>query len=381
MINVAVIGTGYIGPLHIEALRRITGVAVRGVMDANAELARRTADRYNIETVYPDFAAVLADRSVHVIHTCTPNRLHFEMNKAAIAAGKHILSEKPLAMTLAQAAELTERAESAGIATGINFCYRYYPVVLEMALRIRRGDAGDIRMATGTWFQDWLSSPTDYTWRLQRSESGDSNIAADLGSHWFDLVQFATGARVTEVMADFATTIPVRRRPNRQVLAFEKVSDVPSEEVKVELEDYSAILFRLSNGAPGSFTTCQTAIGRKSDTEFQVYGSKASYAWNHKRSNELWIGHRDAPNETLIESSVLQDPATASYASLPTGHPLGYHDAILNLVRDFYDVVKAGGKEPSRVLPRPTFRTGLEEMRILKAVVESTRKRSWVAVQ
>ena len=380
MINVEVIGTGYIGPVHIEALRRISGIVVKGVTDANSELARKTAERHNIEKVYKDYTEILADPSIHVIHTCSPNSLHFPMNKAAIERGKHILSEKPLAMTLEQARELTELAEKKGIVTGINFCYRYYPVVLEMALRVRRGEAGDVRMATGSWFQDWLSSLTDYTWRLERSESGESNISADLGSHWFDLVQFATGLHVTEVMADFATLIPVRRKPSRQVLAFEKVTDVPFQEVKVELEEYSSILFRLSNGAPGSFTTSQAAIGRKSDTEFQVYGSRCSYAWNHKRSNELWIGHRDTPNETLIESPVLQDPVTASYASLPTGHPLGYHDAMLNLMRDFYDVVKAGGKEPARALPRPTFRTGYEEMRILKAVVESNRKRAWVKV-
>ena len=380
MINVAVIGTGYIGPVHIEALRRISGITVKGVTDANPELARRTAEKYNIEKIYRDYTEILADPSIHVIHTCSPNSLHFPMNKAAIEKGKHILSEKPLAMTLDQAEELTGLAEKKGVVTGINFCYRYYPVVLEMAFRLRRGDAGKVRMATGTWFQDWLSWDTDYTWRLTRAESGDSNISADLGSHWFDLVQFATGLRVTEVMADFATLIPVRKKPTRQVLAFEKVTDVPFEEVKIELEDYSAILFRLDNGAPGSFTTSQATIGRKSDTEFQVYGSSLSYAWNHKRSNELWIGHRDTPNETMIESPVLQSPETASYASLPTGHPLGYHDAMLNLMRDFYDVVKAGGKEPARALPRPTFRTGYEEMRILKAVVESNKKRAWVKV-
>jgi predicted dehydrogenase len=381
MINVAVIGTGYIGPVHIEALRRISGVVVKGVTDANRELARKTAEKYGIEKVYGDYTEVLDDPSIDVVHICSPNSLHFPMNKAAIERGKHILSEKPLAMTLEEARELTERAEKKGIVTGIDFCYRYYPVVLEMALRVRRGDAGAVRMATGTWFQDWLSWDTDYTWRLQKSESGDSNISADLGSHWFDLVQFSTGLRVTEVMADFATLIPVRKKPKRQVLAFEKVTDVPFDEITIELEEYSAILFRLSNGAPGSFTTSQAAIGRKSDTEFQIYGSTCSYAWNHKRSNEMWIGHRDKANETLIESNVLQDPATAVYSSLPTGHPMGYHDAVLNLMRDFYDVVKAGGKEPQRALPRPTFRTGYDEMRILKAVVESNRKRGWVKVE
>ena len=155
---------------------------------------------------------------------------------------------------------------------------------------------------------------------------------------------------------------------------------MPAQEVKVELEDYSAILFRLSNGAPGSFTTCQAAIGRKSDTEFQIYGSTCSYAWNHKRSNELWIGHRDAANEVMTESPVLQDASTAAYATLPTGHPLGYHDAVLNLFRDFYDVVKAGGREKQGALPRPTFRTGAEEMRILQAVVASNAKRGWARV-
>jgi predicted dehydrogenase len=380
MINVAVIGTGYIGPIHIEALRRISGVAVKGVTDANPELARRTAERYNIEKIYGDWKEIMADPSIHAVHVCAPNKLHYPMNKAAIERGKHILSEKPLAMNLREAEELAELAEKKGIVTGIDFCYRYYPVVLDMAVRIRRGDAGAVRSAIGSYLQDWLSWPTDWTWRLERSESGDSNIAADLGSHWFDLVQFATGLTVTEVMADFANLIPVRKKPRRQVLAFEKVTDVPFDEVKVELEDYAAILFRLSNGAPGSFTTSQATIGRRSDTEFQVYGSTCSLAWNHKHSTELWIGHRDRPNETLIESPALQDPSTAPYASLPSGHPLGYHDAVLNLFRDFYDVVKAGGKEKEGGLPRPTFRTGCDEMKILKAVVESNKTRSWKKV-
>ena len=226
MVNVAVIGTGYIGPVHIEALRRISGIVVKGVTDANPDLARKTAEKYNIEKVYKDYREILDDPLIQVVHTCAPNSLHFSMNKAAIERGKHILSEKPLAMKLAEARELTELAEKKGIVTGINFCYRYYHVVLEMALRMRRGDAGNVRLVTGTWFQDWLSAATDYTWRLQRSESGDSNISADLGSHWFDLIQFATGLRVTEVIADFATLIPVRMKPARQVLAFEKAGSV-----------------------------------------------------------------------------------------------------------------------------------------------------------
>lgn len=380
MINVAVIGTGYIGPVHIEALRRISGVHVKAVTSANLDRAKEIARRYDLEKVYDNWHEIVEDPLIDVVHVCSPNRFHYPMNKAALERGKHVLSEKPLAMTVSEAEELTALADAKGVVTGIDFCYRYYPLVLEMALRIRRGDAGDVRMVIGSWLQDWLSFPTDWSWRLERAESGDSNTAADLGSHWFDLVKFATGLTVTEVMADFATLVPVRRKPAKNVLAFEKVRDIPAQEVRVDLEDYAAILFRLSNGAPGSFTTSQAAIGQRSSTEFQIYGSKCSLAWNHKRPSELWIGWRERPNETLIEGPVLQDPASGAYVSLPAGHPMGYHDAILNLFKDFYDVVKTGGKELKRALPRPTFRTGWEAMRILQTVVESNRKRGWAKV-
>jgi predicted dehydrogenase len=379
MIHVGVIGAGYIGPIHIEALNRVSGVRVKALADVNQELARTVADRYNIGAVYKDADALLDDPEITVIHNCTPNRFHFEINKKAIEKGKHVMSEKPLAMTYAQAQELVDLAERHGIVNGIDFCYRYYPAVLEMALRLKRGDAGDVRTVCGSYFQDWLSSPNDWTWRLLKSESGESNIAADLGSHWIDLVQFATGLKVVEVMADFATIIPVRQRPRKQVLAFESASGSATEVAAVELEEYAAILFSLSNGARGSFVTCQTCIGRKSDTEFQVYGSKKSYAWNHKRSTELWIGNRPAPNETLIEGPALVDPSLARYATLPGGHPLGYHDAVLNLFRDFYDVVRNNGNETAPV-PRPTFKTGCDEMRILDAVVRSKNSRSWTNV-
>lgn len=380
MINVGVIGTGYIGPVHIEALNRLSGVKVKAITDTNPELARKTAENYNIEQVYSDYTEILRDSEIDVIHNCTPNRLHYSITKEAIEAGKHVLSEKPLAMTLREAEELVELADKKGVVTGIDFCYRYYPVVQEMAVRVRRGDAGNVRTVSGTYFQDWLFFPTDYTWRLEKSESGDSNIAADLGSHWFDLIQFVTGLKVVEVMADFATLIPVRKRPARQVIAFEEVKEEESVEVKIEVEDYAAVLFRLSNGAPGSFTTCQACAGRKSDTEFQIYGDKCSFAWNHNKSTELWIGYREKPNETLIESPTALDPSTAGYATLPGGHPLGYRDAVLNLFRDFYQALK-DGKEPATNIARPTFTTGYEEMNILNALVESHKTRQWIQVK
>ncbi len=247
-----------------------------------------------------------------------------------------------------------------------------------MAARVRRGDAGDIRLITGTWFQDWLSQDTDYSWRLDKKESGESNITADLGSHWFDLIQFVTGLTVREVMGDIKTIIPVRKKPAKQVVAFEKAGDIEYENVNVAVEDYSAVLFHMDNGVPGSFTTSQVCNGRKSDTEFQVYGSSCSMAWNHKWSDKLWIGYRNKANETLTESPVLQDPSTARFATLPAGHPVGYYDAVLNLFKDFYQVMHTGKEENK--LGRPTFRTGYDEMVILDAVMKSVREKRWTEV-
>jgi predicted dehydrogenase len=378
VITVGLIGAGYIGPIHLGALARLGGVKVKTVVDVNGELGAKAAAAYNVPNWATDHREVIKDPEIDVIHNCTPNKYHYQITKEALEAGKQVLSEKPLAMDLKEAEELVDLGEKKRAITGIDFCYRYYPVVQEMSVRVRRGDAGTVRMVSGSYFQDWLSREIDWTWRLLRLESGDSNITADLGSHWFDLIQFVTGLKVREVIGDLATLIPVRRRPTRQVLAFEKVEEVESEEVEVELEDYSSILFRLSNGAPGSFTTSQVCSGRKSDTEFQIYGSDCSYAWNHKEATALWIGHRDKPNEVLIENPTLQDPTTAAYASLPAGHPLGYHDAVLNLFKDYYEAVGNGGK--GREL-RPTFRTGFEEMKILEAILESHKKRGWVEVK
>ena len=378
MITVGLIGAGYIGPIHLGALARLGGVRVKTVIDVNGELAKKAAAAYNVPNSGTDHREVINDPEIDVIHNCTPNKYHYQITKGALEAGKQVLSEKPLAMDLKEAEDLVELAEKKRAITGIDFCYRYYPVVQEMAVRVRRGDAGAVRMVSGSYFQDWLSRETDWTWRLLRSESGDSNITADLGSHWFDLIQFVTGLKVREVIGDLATLIPVRKRPTRQVLAFEKVEEVESEEVNVELEDYSSILFRLSGGAPGSFTTSQVCAGRKSDTEFQIYGSECSYAWNHKEATVMWIGHREKANEILIENPTLQDPSTAAYASLPAGHPLGYHDAVMNLFKDYYEAVDKGGK--GREL-RPTFQTGFEEMKILEAILASHKKRSWVEVK
>jgi predicted dehydrogenase len=380
MTNVAVIGAGYMGTVHLETLRRVHGVHVKWVIDANDELSAGAAERFSVPRTSTDYREALADTSVEVVHVCTNNSSHFEISREAVRCKKSVLSEKPLALTSQEGLELSQLAQNQGVTTGVDFCYRYYPAVLEMRARIKRGDCGEVRMATGTWFQDWLSQQSDYSWRLEPDESGNSNIASDLGSHWFDLVQFVTGLDVREVQADFATLVPTRLKPKKQVLAFQASDTSDSEEIHVALEDYASVLFRLSNGAPGSFTTSQTCNGRKSETEFQIYGSECSYAWNHSRSNELWIGHRHEPNQVLIENPLLMDSSVHPYSRLPAGHPLGYFDAVLNLFRDFYGAVSR--KEiDSKTVDRPTFATAYHELAIVDSLVASQAERKWTRVE
>jgi predicted dehydrogenase len=376
MINTAVIGAGYIGNVHLESLNRLGQVRLHSVYDQNRTLAETAASRHRVPRVAESFEEIINDPSVDVIHICTPNRFHFDQSIAALQAGKQVFSEKPLAVTSMQARILTETAAACKAVTGIGFCYRYYPVVQEMAVRLRRGDFGSIRMVSGTWFQDWLSEATDYTWRLEKEQSGESNVAADLGSHWFDLVQFVTGLKVSSLMADFFTIIPEREKPESQVLAFQASKASSTQKIQIEVEDYASVMFRLDNGrVPGSFTTSQVCPGRKSETEFQVYCSEGSLAWNHKRSNELWIGRRHGPNGILIENPLEMDESSKHFATLPAGHPLGYRDAMVNMLDDYYRAVE--GKDEGDGELRPNFSTGYREMLLLDRMIESAREGQW----
>ncbi len=380
-IKVGLIGTGYIGLVHLETLRRLGGVEVTAVADANAGLARAAAAKLGIGKVYERAEALIADGEVEVVHNCAPNNVHFEISAAAIRAGKEILSEKPLALDSRESAELLALAANHGTLTAIDFCYRYYPVVQEAAARARRGDLGEVRAFVGHFLQDWLFHETDYTWRLDPEVAGRANVVADLGSHWFDLVQFITGQKIVEVMAELHTCLPKRRKPKGGVLSFGAGASGETEDVAITLDDYASLFLRLENGARGNFTTCQAAAGRKVDLEIQVFGSKESYAWSHVRPNALWIGHREKANEIFYESALLQTEETRKYATLPTGHPLGYRDAVLNLFRDYYDALAAKRAGKACVATFPDFRTGHDMMCVIDAAVESYQAGRWVAVK
>jgi len=378
--KVGLIGTGYIGKVHLEILRRIPGVEVVAVADADQGQARKVAAAMEIPKVHPRAAALLEDPGIDVIHDCAPNNVHFDFNKKAILSGKDIISEKPLSLDSKESAELVKLAEKHKTLTAIDFCYRYYPVVQEAAARVRRGDLGEVRAFVGHFLQDWLFYDTDYSWRLDPRAAGRANVIADLGSHWCDLVQFITGRKIVEVMADLHTCIPKRKKPKAGPLSFSTQKNVPYDEVEVTLDDYAAMFLRLDNGARGNFTTCQVCAGRKVDLELQIFGSKESYGWSHVHPNALWIGHRERGNELFYESAQLQAEETQKYAALPTGHPMGYHDAVYNLFRDYYAALAAKRAGLPYEARFPDFRTGHEEMCVIDAAVESSRSGRWVKV-
>ena len=322
-IKVGLIGTGYIGVVHLEMLRRLGGVEVVAVADPNRDLARRTAERFGVPKVYADAASLIEDREIEVVHDCAPNNAHFDINARAIRAGKEVLSEKPLALDSGESGELVDLAEKHGTLTAIDFCYRYYPVVQEAAARAKRGDLGVVRAFVGHFLQDWLLFETDYSWRLDPAVAGRANVAADLGSHWCDLVQFVTGQKIVEVMAELHTCVPKRLKPTGGVLSFGAGRAGETEEVDITLDDYAALFLKLENGARGNFTTCQAAAGRKVDLELQIFGSKESYAWSHVHPNALWIGHREKANEVFYESSSPSGGRDAAICGAAHGPPHG----------------------------------------------------------
>ncbi|HTX99803.1 MAG TPA: Gfo/Idh/MocA family oxidoreductase [Bacteroidota bacterium] len=379
-INAAIIGTGFIGPAHLEALQRIGGVNIVAIASNEPDKAHALAARFSIPRVYERWEEVIQDASVQVVHNCTPNNLHYAINKAAILRQKHVLSEKPLTMTSQESAELVAMAREMKIVHGVDFNYRFYPLVQQARSMVREGSLGKVYLAHGHYLQDWLFHNTDYNWRLEPSVSGASRAVADIGSHWFDLVQFITGLRVTRVCANLATVHPTRLRPAAATETFAR-SGAEGKETPMSTEDAAVVLMRFDNGAMGAVTVSQVSAGRKNREWFEIDGSKSALSWNQEEPNSLWVGHRDQPNEVLIKDPSLLSDAAKSYAHYPGGHPEGYPDGPKNLFLRFYDAVRNNERFSAEEAEFPTFEDGHRENLIVDAVLESNRTQRWTAVQ
>jgi predicted dehydrogenase len=379
-IKAGIIGTGFIGPAHVEAARRLGFVEMKSVAEASEELAREKAERLHIPEGHGEYRALLEDPEIEVVHNCTPNYLHFEINKEIMEAGKNIISEKPLAMNSKESAELVKAASKAGVVNGIDFNYRHYPLVQQARAMIQRGDVGDIYSIRGSYLQDWLFLDTDYNWRLEPEVGGASRAVGDVGSHWCDTAQFVTGLRIARVCADLRTIMPIRKKPKRPIETYlgKELGPEDYDEKPIQTEDYAGVLIEMENGTKGIFGISQMTAGRKNRLYIEVDGSKCALAWDQERPNEMWIGRRERPNELLVKDPSLLLPEVKKYAHYPGGHPEAYPDGIKMFVRNFYEFV-AEGKDPKQDQPDfPTFTDGHHEVVIVDAILESNAKRKWI---
>ena len=381
-VKSAIIGTGFIGPAHVEAARRIGGVEFAALAEASPELAAAKAAQLGIPRSTGDYRAVLADQSIEVVHNCTPNRLHFEINLAALAAGKHVISEKPLAMSSAETRKLVAAAKKAGVLAAVDFNYRCYPLVQEMRSMAADGRLGRLYLAQGSYLQDWLYLDTDYNWLLEPALGGSPRAVGDIGSHWFDLFQHVTGEEVVEVSADFSTVHESRRRPRRAVETYagRQLQPKDYESVRIETEDCATIQFRTASGALGSLVVSQVSAGRKNRLFIELSGARSAVWWDQERPNELTVGRREKANELIIKDPALLSPAAAPFAHYPGGHPEGYPDGLKNLCREFYARVR-DAKLRRQPAAYATFADGHRELCICEAVLGSARRRAWVKVR
>ena len=372
-----VIGVGFIGAAHIEALRRLGNVEVVALSDIPNAQAK--ADAFFVPKGYDNYKEMLDTEKPDVVHICTPNSSHYEMAMYAMQRNIAVICEKPLTKTLDEAKELAAYAREHKIVTGVNFNCRWYPQIMQVKAMIANDEVGDIRTIHGGYLQDWLYYDTDYSWRLEPEVSGESRAFADIGSHWIDLVESATGLRVVELMADFETFHKIRRKPLKPVETYSGMALRPEdyEEKSIGTEDYCTVLFRFNNGAHGTCTISQVFAGRKNQILLSIAGSKCSLHWDSEDSNELWVGRRDGFNQKAAKDPSILSPLARASISYPGGHVEGFPDTFKQNFKAIYAAIEAGdtGKQVFA-----TFEDGLREMQLCDAVVRSARADHWVKV-
>lgn len=375
-IRTAIVGTGFMGRVHLEAVRRVEFVQPVSIAGRNADAARRLGEAFSVPAK-TDYRDILRDSSIDAVHICTPNAQHFSMAKEALQAGKHVICEKPLTTTVAQAEELVSLAAHQGLRNCTCHNLRYYPMVQQMRRLREAGDLGEILVLQGTYSQDWLLHETDWNWRIDSKAGGPSRCMADIGSHWFDMAEHITGLRVTSLCADLQTFHPVRKQPKHSVETFANKLMGPEDyiDTPVDTEDFGAVLFRMGGRTRGCVTASQVSAGRKNRLSIEIYGTKASVAWDQERPDELWQGHRDAGNEIFVKDPSLLKPEARPYADLPGGHSEGYDDTFKQVFRRFYASI--GSPDTPQY---PQFVDGLRQLKILDAVLDSHRTRNWLDV-
>ena len=378
-LKVGIVGLGFIGPAHVEALRRL-GIEVAGLFDSRPEQVADKADAMRIDKVYATYDEMVADPAIDVVHITSPNHVHYPQAKAALLGGKHVVCEKPLAMESNESAELVALARKKSLVNAVNFNIRFYPLAQQAHALVQAGNLGDIYIVQGSYLQDWLLLPTDWNWRLEPELGGELRAVADIGSHWLDLISFITELEVEAVFADFNTFIPVRKKPTIPIDTFSGKMETAVEYVDqpIHTEDYASVMLRFKGGARGVFTVSQVSAGRKNRLYYEIDGAESAMAWDSERPNELWQGHRDRPNEILMKDPSLLSADAQQFTSYPGGHNEGFPDTFKQLYYAIYRYIAAG--DFTAPTDFPTFADGHKELVWGEAIQRSAKEGRWVEV-
>ena len=377
-LKTALFGTGFVGRVHLEGIRRLGYVQLYAIGEPQIEKANQLAAEFGAERVEADYRRILEDKAVDAVHVCTPNAFHFPIAKDAIQAGKHVICEKPLATSMAEAQELVKVAKEAKRRNCTFHNLRFYPMVQHMRRMREDGDLGEILVVQGTYSQDWLLYDTDWNWRLDSKFNGPSRCLADIGSHWCDMAEHITGKRITSVCADLQTFHKTRKQPKGPIETFAGKTLSPEDyiETVIDTEDFGAVVFRMGDSTRGAFTASQVSAGCKNKLSIEIFGTKCGVAWSQERPDELWIGNRNTNNQIIIKDPSLLKPKAKSFADLPGGHSEGYDDTFKQVFRRFYKSIEDPGAE----IEYPQFVDGLRQLTILQAELDSNARHAWVDV-
>lgn len=381
-LRVAIAGAGMVARLHLDAARR-AGARVVGVCASTPERGKEAAERFGLERSFDSAEDLVTSDAADVVHICTPNASHFRLAELALRAGKHVVCEKPLATASGEADALVDLAHDSGLIAAVPFVYRYHPMAAEARARVHGGFLGDVRLIHGHYLQDWLSEPGDINWRVDPRQGGASRAFADIGSHWCDLVEWVSGHRIRELIAEAQTVLPVRYGSGRETFTGSDAGahDGEARGTEVTTEDAVQVLFRTDRGASGTLTVSQVSPGRKNRLWFEIDGAGASLAFDQENPESLFAGSR-AGNARLLRDSALLSPEAARLSVLPPGHPMGYADCFAGFVADVYAAIRDAGSTPNRTdAPAfPTFGDAARTVRLTEAVLRSARSRSWIEV-
>lgn len=381
-IRAGVIGVGFIGTTHIEALRRLGFAEVVAIATSSEETAEKKARQLCIPQAYGNWHQLLVKEKIDVLHNCTPNYLHFKINAEAIKRRIPIVSEKPLGVNFEETATLVEMAEQYKVPNAVCFNYRFYPLIQQIREIIMAGELGEIYLVHGRYLQDWLLYAEDYNWRIDTRLGGKTRAIADIGSHWCDTVQFLTGQKIKRLVSDLQIFIPHRWRPELGVESFKTARrhSRGREKITVKTEDYASVLFEMNGGAKGCFIVSQISAGRKNAFSLEINGSKGSVWWDQETPDQLWLGYREKPNAVLIKDPTLLKPSAQACAHYPGGHPEGYPDTFKNLFQKFYSILLKESSHSSKQPEYPTFRDGHLAAVISEAILYSYKNQHWVEI-